>query len=249
MELDLLTIERIERYIVFESQVWLNGWIDTSGHGFKITLGLPSRAELDAFDGTMKRRKRKGGQRYHMILTPLTGNIEEVPQHEVQFCGRGWNETKGAHIALHVPDLTDQHWWRIRKAGDQEGECFTGNIILMEIGDDEVIIDQTMRDRAERAELKGGPRSKHVARMLQDLEFQQWLDKVSIYQNLESPFDFSNFEECDALMKDVCGIKSKIEFDNNGDAAWQIWENQFQRPFIQHMQRNDQGHTSRQRTR
>ncbi len=239
MELDLLTIERIERYIVFESQVWLNGWIDTSSHGFKVTLGLKSRAELDSFDGTMKRRKRKGGQRYHMILTPLTGNLGEIAQHEAQFCGRGWNETKGAHIAVHIPDLTDQHWWRIQKTRDQEGECSTWNLILMEIGDDEIIIDQTMRDRAEQLELpKGGARSKAVAMLLQDDAFAAWLDLHSIHsiRGIDGLVQ-RTLSQRDALMKVRCGISSKIEFDNNGDAAWQIWENQFHRPFIQYMQR------------
>ncbi len=235
-ELDLLTIERIERFIVFESKVWLNSWIDTSNHGFKITLGLKSRAELDYFDNTMKRSKRRGGQRYHMILTPAIGDIEEVMQQEAMFCGRGWNETKGAHLALHFPGLSDQHWWRNQKTRDQEGECSTWNIILMEVGDDEIIIDQTLRDKAEQQPV-GGPRSKAVAMLLQDGGFSCWLDLHSLHskQGIDGLVQ-RTFEQRDALMKAVCGISSKIEFDNNGDAAWEIWENQFHRPFIQYMQ-------------
>lgn len=242
MELDLLTVERIERYIVFESKVWLNGWIDTSSHGFKVSLGLKSRAELDYFDGTMKRRKRKGGQRYHMILTPVAGVVsmvafpEGVMQHESQFVGRGWNETKGAHIALHIPGLTNQIWWRTQKTRDQEGECSTWNIILMEIGDDEQIIDQTARERAERP--VGGPRSKHVARMLQDPEFAHWMDQVSVHSDYGDlgPCD-RTLEQRDGMMKAKCGITSKVEFDNGNEKAWEIWETQFKAPFIRHSSR------------
>lgn len=243
MELDLLTIERIERYIVFDGAVRLLHWEDTSSHGFKIRLGLASRADLDSFDGTMKRRKHRGGQRYHCILfsSELAG-IE--PQMEAQFCGRGWAEAAGAHIALHIPGLSDQNWWREQRTDDQEGECSTWNIMLMEIGDDEVIIDQTMRDRAERAELKGGPRSKHVARMLQDHDFNRWVSCASLWRRPgarpDDPAACYTLDDIDALMKKICHIESKVEFDHGNEAAWQIWETQFKAPFIRYCTRRPQ---------
>lgn len=227
MELNLSTIERIERYIVFDEAVTLQHWEDTSSHGFKIRLGLQERAHLDPFDKTMKRRKHRGGQRYHAILTAA----DDLVQMEAMFCGRGWSESSGAHIALHVPHLKDQIWIRQQKTFDQEGECSTWNVILMEIGDDEVIIDQTAQVRAER--LIGGPHSKAVAMLLQDADFIHWLDFKSIHGITDSP---RSNNDRDLKVKAVCGIKSKVEFDHN-EETWQRWEAQFHRPFIRYMQR------------
>jgi len=237
MKLDLTTIERIERFIVFEGRVELLHWEDTSSHGFKIKLGLESRAELDPFDGTMKRRKKRGGQRYHCILY---GEFNR--QLETQFCGRGWAETQGAHVALHVPDLTDQQWFRESKTRDQGEKEASGrryDLMLMEIGDDEIIIDQTMRDRAEAP--VGGPRSKAVAMMMQDDEFLEWMTCRSIYGRPDAIIGDSTgrytFEDVDALVKNICGIKSKVELDNGNEQAWMLWERQFKGPFLRWMQK------------
>ena len=231
MELDLTTIERIERFIVFEAKVELLHWEDTSQWGFKIKLGLPSRADLDPFDKTMKRSKKRGGQRYHCIIY---GEFNR--QFEAMFCGRGWAETAGAHIALHIPDLDDQLWFRESRTRDQGEKEVPGrvyDIMLMEIGDDEIIVDQTTVQRLEA--LKGGPKSKAVAMLLQEADFIGWLDRKSIYAHA---FDHvRTLDERDCLVKDVCKIESKAEFDHKPE-AWEIWETQFHRPFIQHMQRH-----------
>lgn len=234
MELDLTTIERIERFIVFESKVELLHWEDTSQWGFKIKLGLQSRAELDAFDTTLKRSKKRGGQRYHCILY---GEFNR--QLETQFAGRGWAETQGAHLALHVPDLDDQLFWRqcpTRDQGEKETQGRSFDMLMMEIGDDEIIIDQTMRGKAEAA-LKGGPHSKAVAMLLQDADFGDWLDNRSIYATADQT---RTLGERDTLMKAACKIKSKVEFDYD-DEAWQRFETQFHRPFIQYMQKRTGG--------
>jgi len=232
--LDLTTIERIERFIVFEEKVYLSGWIDNSSHGFKVTFGLQGRPSLDSFDKTMKRSKKRGGQRYHCIMYNCSGIglLDVAPQMEAQFCGRGWSESKGAHLALHFPDLSAQQFWRGQTTNDQEGECFHTDLMLMEIGDDEIIIDQTTLQRVEA--LKGGAHSKAVAMLLQDPDFIHWLDNKSLYaQGIDY---MRTFDQRDELVKKVCAIKSKVEFDHD-EQAWERWENQFHRPFIQHMQR------------
>jgi hypothetical protein len=234
-ELDLTTIERIERFIVFEGKVELLHWEDTSQWGFKIKLGLASRAELDHFDKTMKRSKKRGGQRYHCILY---GEFNR--QFEAQFAGRGWAETQGAHIALHIPDLDDQLFWRESKTRDQGEKEIPGrscDLILMEIGDDEIVIDQTRREQVELP--IGGPRSKAVAMLMQDPDFIEWMDHKSLYRvDFRKPDQPERTGESrDKAMKAICGIKSKVEFDNGNEQAWMLWERQFHRPFIQWLQK------------
>jgi hypothetical protein len=235
MELSQGQLEKIDNYLVFDGPVKLLSWMDNSSHGFKVSLGLNSRAALDPFDNTMKRRKRRGGQKYHVIFQG-----DQPIQMEAMFCGRGWAESKGAHIALHVPDGDDQRWFRGLNTEDQEGDGETWDMFLLEIGDDELLIDQTKRDKAYRAPV-GGPRSKAVAMLLQDDDFGLWLDRESIHAAVYSP-DCTpatrTFKARDDLVKNRLGIKSKIELDNGNAQAWNLWEAQFHRPFIQWMQRN-----------
>ena len=234
--LDLTTVERIGRFIVFEGRVELLHWEDTSQWGFKIKVGLESRAELDHFDKTMKRSKKRGGQRYHCILY---GEFNR--QLEAQFAGRGWAETAGAHIALHIPDLDDQLFWRESQTRDQGEKEIPGRVcdlMLMEIGDDEILIDQTRREKVEAP--VGGARSKAVAMLLQDPEFIVWMDEISIYRlSLVSTFYRDEYTATgrDKYVKRICGIESKIELDNGNEAAWEKWNVQFHRPFIQYMER------------
>lgn len=233
MNLTDAQVAKIEEYIAFQGLVELLHWEDTSSHGFKVKLSLTARVCLDAFDNTMKRRKRRGGQRYHMILAG-----SQPIQMEAQFCGRGWAETSGAHIALHIPDIDDQRWFRglnTRDQGDKETTGEIWDIILLEIGDDEIIINQTKRDKAYTAPV-GGARSKAVAMMLQDIDFIAWLDHKSLYS--QGTDLGRTLAQRDELMKFVCCIDSKIEFDNGNEKAWEVWENQFHRPFIQYMKRS-----------
>jgi len=241
-------IEEAERHIAYEGNVDLVKWIDTSSHGFKITLGLSNRNQLDFFDGVMTMRKSRGGQRYHAILQPYVTDIdhgrhpdpESQVQQEWQFCGRGWSESSGAHIAVHIGDRTTIAYWRQQKAGDQveaekRGQLFY--VMLLELQDDETIVNQEFRSRVvEPPAPKGGPRSKAVARLIADPEFAQWMNYASIHNC--GPQGSRDVKERDAYVKFTIGIGSKIELDNGNESAWQAWETQFHRPFIQYMQRN-----------
>lgn len=237
-EADRARQQHVEDHLAYEGRTELVKWIDTSSHGFKITLGLKDRAELDYFDGVMTMRKNRGGQRYQAMITAR----DELTQHEMQFCGRGWSESGGAHAALHIPHIEDQVFWRQLVCRDQvekdkHGE--TIDIMLMELDDNEEIVNQAKRAR-QRGILdpqpKGGPRSKAVAIALQDIDFGVWLDRRSIYKvaNFTCP---RTFAERDLLVKDILGVESKKDLDNGNDLAWNKWENQFMRPFLRWSQR------------
>lgn len=230
--------QHVEDHIAYEGRTELIKWIDTSSHGFKITLGLKDRAELDYFDGVMTMRKNRGGQRYQAMITVR----DELTQHEMQFCGRGWSESGGAHAALHIPHLEDQAFWRQLVSRDQvekgkHGE--TIDIMLMELDDDEEIVNQAKRAR-QRGILdpqpKGGPRSKAVAILSQDPEFVSWLKNRSIYKN--NLRKIANSAGRDVFIKEIIGVESRVELDNGNEEAWQRWESSFHRPFLQWMQRH-----------
>ncbi len=168
--------------------------------------------------------------------------MREDRQIEALFCGRGWGEAAGAHIALHVPDIDDQRWVRGFNARDQvekEHHGMTWGILMLEIGEDEIIINQKRREKADPPPV-GGPRSQAVARMLQDQDFCMWLEHASLWGQGKTWRLENNrtLKERDALVKSICGFKSKIELDNGNEQAWNQWERQFHRPFIQWCKRN-----------
>jgi hypothetical protein len=105
---------------------------------------------------------------------------EILRQFEAQFCGRGWSEGKGAHIALHIGELETIAFFRqetTRDQGETETPGSNYDIMMMELDDSEAIINQAKRARAAGVvdpQPKGGPRSKAVAMMLQDPDFQEW---------------------------------------------------------------------------
>lgn len=232
--------QRAEDHIAYEGTVELLSWQDTSNWGFKIRLGLMDRGQLDYFEGVMNMRKSRGGQRYHCILMD-EGEI--LRQFEAQFCGRGWSEGKGAHIALHIGELETISFFRqetTRDQGETETPGSNYDIMMMELGDDETIVNQAKRARAAGVvdpQPKGGPRSKAVAMMLQDPDFQEWVDRRSIYaQGIEyrrSPL------QLDELVKKIVRIESKREFDDSdvGEELWLRWETNFHRPFLHYLQR------------
>lgn len=227
-------IEKAEDHIAYEGQVELLHWQDTSGHGFKIQLGLSDRGQLDYFDGVMSMRKSRGGQRYH-VITPER-------QFEAQFCGRGWAETKGAHIALHIGELDTIQWLRMQTAKDQlekeeSGELW--HLIMMELDDDHTIINQARRALVHGVVdpvPKGGPRSKNVAMLLQDRDFAMWFDHRSIYNPGRRDL---TFDERDRRVKQILDIDSKVQLDcdDNADELWHLFTVNIHRPFLAYMQR------------
>lgn len=246
-ELTQQQIDQAESHIAYEGTVEFKKWIDTSAHGFKVTLGLESRAELDAFDGVMTMRRKRGGQRYHAIVqpywypdgknTPGEPDPSQQFQEEWQFAGRGWAETQGAHIAIHIGDRSAIAHWRLRTAADQVEAEVGGSkyyILLMELDDDETIINQTKRARAiEEPPPKGGARSRQVARLILDPDFAQWLHERSAYKNDAKLQELGD----DAYVKMAIGCQSKIELDHGNERAWELWERQFHGPFIRSMGR------------
>ena len=243
-------LEYAEQHVAYDGNVDLTKWVDTSQWGFKITLGLSNRAQLDFFDGVMTMRKNRGGQRYQAVIAPFvttadgerSPDMDDLTQQEWQFCGRGWSESKGAHIALHIGDIEAIEFWRGQTASDQveskRGAMFY--VLLLELEDDETIVNQQKRDRVVPVkDQHGGPRSRKVGMMLSDPDFQEFL-KHSIYASNEDPFIFDDPKKVDQLIKRVCAIESKKQFDVgvSAESHWEIFETQFQRPFIQYMQRS-----------
>lgn len=236
-----------EQHVAYDGHVTLRNWIDSSAHGFKLVLDLESRAELDHFDGVMAYRKKRGGQRYMAIIQPYwypdgVGKPDASRQfvQEWLFAGRGWSESKGAHIAVLVRAASEIDYWKINSTTEDQAtdddRISRYYVMLLELEDDETIVNQEKRERViPMEEKKGGPKSKAVAQLLSDRDFVEWLS-WSIYSRLDDPDRYEDPANVDQLIKQVCRIESKKQFDLEPD-KWELFENQFHRPFIHHMRR------------
>jgi hypothetical protein len=214
------------RLVAFEGTVSLQRWEDSSSNGPKVRLGLLDRDALAPFEKATKRRGKKSGQRYLLILaSSLAELIPDAPD-ECFLIGAQWSHGPGASITLAFESI---EWWkRFSTADDGTPEQF--HITLVELQCDETPIDQASLDAVEHANKpKGGPRSKFVAQRNQASDFQAFVG-----HRTDIPRDRWNLigqDTCDKWVKQMCGVASKIEFDHN-DEAWTRYENLINRPFL-----------------
>lgn len=226
----------VDRYTAWEGEVELVRWQETSSAGFKVVLRLPSRKDLDAFDGVMKRRKGKAGHLYRVIFYDTDRDGRELRSTESQFWGRNWAEGAGASLALHF-DMNDMVWWKDQKTrdqGDPEIPGLTVRLLMMELGDDSRLIDQAAARAAEKTfEPKpapkpvGGSQSKKAAMWMQNHDTMHWLNN-SIYRN-QGPF--VDMADVDAVVKNTLQFSSKVELDHDSNLLEQF-NKRFIRPCI-----------------
>lgn len=79
--------------------------------------------------------------------------------------------------------------------------------------------------RPEPEKPKGGPHSKRAAMLCQEDEFQWYVSE------LEDRDGKSSVDECDAYLKRICGIESKVELDHS-DRAYDTFTQSVLRPYI-----------------
>ena len=99
---------------------------------------------------------------------------------------------------------------------------------MIELDDDGNVVNVEQRAKLERMARKrqwpkGGPRSKHAARLCQDPEFQRWVGDIGIKMN--DPLG------CAHWMREECEIDSRAQLDHD-PAALQRFEDRVQKPFL-----------------
>lgn len=215
------------RLIAFEGQVKLAKWADSSSGGPKVTFALLDKDALTPFDKTTKRRGRKSGQRFLLILADSTGQpMPEAPD-ECVLLGASWTHTQGATVVFAFDSA---EYWRHFTTADQSENPTQFHLTLVEMQDDETPVDQVSQDTLEKAtKRKGGPKSKHVAQVMQSPDFRSFVGKR--LEMPESRWDMVTPDMADKWVKQVVGIASKADLDHE-PAAWERYEKLVRRPFI-----------------
>lgn len=218
--------------VAYHGQVTFLSWKDSSAQGPQLRFSLTDRSELEHFDKVTRRSSKRAGQRYKAAV-----RTDNMDPHDVElwFCGANWSHQDGARVTFAVTD-EELQWWRQLTPRDVNND-FPSRVwlTLVQVDTDEKPIDQVKAEAMAAVELpqaepvKGGPNSKHVAQLVADLQFQQFL---AAYLGSITPFDR---ESADEWVKDVCGVESKKEFDHR-PSAWDTFRERVRRPFLAWLQ-------------
>ena len=214
-------------YVAFEGMVALAKWSESSRSGAKITVKLQDREALAPFEKATKRRGKRAGQRYMVVVSSDKGEpISDAPS-ELWFAGADWSHQGGASVSFTVDSL---EWWRQFQTADQGGDGQVFHFTMVELQANDTPLDQDQADRAERANRpKGGPKSKFAAQRNQTTDFQAYVGYRTGMP--KERWRLVGADTCDKWVKQVCGVESKVAFDHDED-AWNRYEKLISRPFI-----------------
>lgn len=210
-----------EKLVAYQNIAELYSWRHTSASGCKATWRLANRDELAHFDKVTKRKGGKAGQRYMLVVAdPATGEIYH--QAEVWFMGGEWKHTVGALVAFQFEGFEAIQVYTTLPTADQYTTGgFEALVTLVQLDDEDNPIDQQKADLIES--LKGGPKSKHAARLCKDPDFIEWVGQI-----LGKATDEHGAAQ---LVRSKCGITTRAEFDHD-QLAWTRFERLIEGPFI-----------------
>lgn len=209
--------------IAFHELVAVKSWADSSSRGPSIKVQLTSRDSLATFEKITKRAGKRAGQRFASVWQQDPPDGQEARSIDLWFAGANWAHQDGASVKF---SLTDEglDWFRDGLMPmEQDDKPVRYWLTLVQIDEDEKPIDQSKAERVEEG-VKGGPKSKRVAMLTQQKDFQAYVT----YRTNEH---CTTAEAADAWIKGQCGVESKREFDHNAD-AWSMFEARVMSPFI-----------------
>jgi hypothetical protein len=129
---------------------------------------------------------------------------------EVQFAGYSDSSRSGPRVTLRLQDRAE-----LEKFVGCEGKRYMA--VLVEIGDDE----------APAQPACGGERAKWAAMRCAEPEFQRWLSVV-YPEHINATM--RGAELCAEMMRTVCAVKSRAEFDSD-EAAGYRFDSLIRRPW------------------
>ncbi len=147
---------------------------------------------------------------------------------EMQLAGWAETHTGGCKVTFWLPSSEDLDVFRaltVRK-GNLAGQRFMA--VLVEIGDDEQPVREDAAPALAVGRAKGGALSKLSGIWCGDRHFQAWL-------TIEFPKfgEIGNASEAADVVRNVCGVDSRADFDNN-KLAGQLFQQRIRAPYIRH---------------
>lgn len=230
-----------ENYIVFRGIIELYAWSHTSAGGRRIILRLNDRDDLKHFEAErMVKKSRTGkpraGENYSLTFVQQTENAEPFPI-DAWYRGPSWSERAGARVTFELHDDLDLSYFKGMKTADVEDNGEELALAIVQIDESTGMpIDQNKRtlaltaEQRKKAGLKGGPKSKRVARMCEESEFVTWFSRQF---RLPVP---THPDTVAAKVREICGIQSRAMLDHD-ESAWALWMERIEGPFVKTRER------------
>ena len=171
---------------------------------------------------------------------------EDLVALNVEVVLAGWSETStgGRKCTFWFDEDSAEHplkKFTVRR-GKHAGTRF--RMVLVEIGDDEVPVDQVAREQHET--VVGGPISKHCGMLCRD-------DAFILYMKQRYPDSFTEGVEqgrkpdqiAAGIVRQICVIDSRAELDHNEQAA-EIYQRDVVGAFARWSENDDEGTTDEQ---
>ena len=171
--------------------------------GLKLKLKLPVEDDYRVFAGFTKRRKNKAGTRHRMYLRKAIeqGGVEKrFESYDAMFLGWSVSNSSGAVVAFEV-ERECFEWL------EDNGTDGSFELVLSEIDDNESEVDQDQRRKIEDIQ-KGGPMSKHAARLCLDPEFMAYVRSKT-----------GNDTTAADYVRSECRVESRAQIDHSTAAA------------------------------
>ena len=235
-----------EHYIAYHGFTHLQGASDSHRFGLRIQIRLEDEKDYKEFKSFRKHRKGKAGSGlYHCYLKSESESEWSGPL-DLRFINWSLTSSKGAVVTFEMDDYDEWRHMRDNAALDEGYEVEQlGRIefILVELDEEGKPINVKKRARLERARLKrkwgkGGPRSKHAARLCQNDRFLWWLTMQVKAGELAAaePGGFTEAlgpAEAAEWMRKTCEIDTRAQLDHD-PAALERFEQRVQRPFLRY---------------
>lgn len=189
-------------------------WGDETGSTvtFKLPMNKEAQDQRNPFHQYTKRRKGRSGTRF-MMACQTAGEGVRHALYEDEAMLAGWNDSqqKGHTVKLWL-------------CNDKMGHPFEGVdrktplvVSLVELDDDNEVIDQKMRDRVERQQVRPSGRLSYVAAMLcKQKEFWDWCGSK------DGTVKIGSEEGAKMWLYAMCGIDSRAQLDV--PAQWEAIE-------------------------
>lgn len=160
-------------------------------------------------------------------------DVPPIFQDEAQLMAWGESNTQGPWIKLRLrePEQLNPFRGMTQAKGDRAGQRIA--VVMVLIGDDEqpTTIDSSQWTPEQIDKLReqdkaplvinriGGPLARLAGLWCGDMRFQQWLSTAFVGKNVSFDHAPTNTEIAAAMVREVCGVASRVELDHNPKAA------------------------------
>lgn len=216
-------------YVAYHGTMFLKGAMDSHRTGMQVQFRLELEQDYTVFKDFSRKKKNKAGSGLYRCFFRSPDSESWGEQSWDLWFLRYNVGNHGADVTFEVADPSFWNLLRSMPAIDDGSEPPGMYVVMAQIGEDGKPVNIAARARLERARLKskwkkGGPRSKHAARLCQDPDFAHYVMLKLKRQSISE-------EEVAEWVRKECGIDSRAQLDHDPQAL-ERFEERVMSPYL-----------------